>query len=114
MVFAKKTLRLIEWRNINFDLMQKSQTGKQEGVLARLAQDEKIDYFLSHSWHDNGEAKFNQLCEVVKRFRQAHGRDPTFWLDKVCIDQSDIGAGLKVLPINIRAKKVGSTTNSTF
>jgi len=30
-------------------------------------------------------------------------RHPTFWLDKVCIDQDNIIDGLKVLPINVTA-----------
>ena len=28
-----------------------------------------------------------------------------FWLDKVCIDQNNIGDGLKVLPVNVMACK---------
>jgi len=28
---------------------------------------------------------------------------PTFWLDKVCIDQSNIADGLRVLPVNVMA-----------
>jgi hypothetical protein len=64
------------------------------------------DYFLSHSWYDNPEAKMEALRAEVKRFRRKHpGRTPTFWLDKVCIDQSNISDGLKVLPINIMASR---------
>ena len=32
-----------------------------------------------------------------------HQREPTFWLDKVCIDQENIADGLKVLCINVTA-----------
>ena len=65
-----------------------------------------IDFFLSHSWHDDDSAK-SAVVEMVKgRFKAANGgREPTFWLDKVCIDQSNISEGLKVLCINVTACK---------
>ena len=43
------------------------------------------------------------LKEVVQTFQAEHGRTPTFWLDKSCIDQTSIQDGLRVLPINIMA-----------
>merc|ERR1711974_80193 len=36
-------------------------------------------------------------------FAIRHQREPTFWLDKVCIDQSNLIDGLKALPINVMA-----------
>ena len=45
-------------------------------------------------WMQNG-----QLKRVSHGFQQKHGRDPTFWLHKVCIDQNNIGDGLKVLSV---------------
>jgi hypothetical protein len=66
---------------------------------------EKIDFFISHSWHDSAEVKVEKLKVLGERFRKKYGRYPTFWLDKVCIDQSNIGSGLKVLPINVMACK---------
>jgi len=47
--------------------------------------------------------KFERLRQVVSAFRRVKGRDPTFWLDKVCIDQTSLGDSLKVLPINVMA-----------
>ena len=38
---------------------------------------------------------------VPSRDSSSKGYSPTFWLDTACIDQSNIGNGLKVLPINI-------------
>ena len=64
---------------------------------------EKIDFFMSHSWHDNPKVKFNALANFVKEFVAKYGRSPTFWLDKVCIDQDNISDGLKVLPVNVMA-----------
>jgi len=34
-----------------------------------------------------------------------HGRFPTFWLDKCCVDQKNIGDSLKVLPVFVMASK---------
>jgi hypothetical protein len=62
---------------------------------------ETIDFFMSHSWHDDPTTKFDTLKRVVSKFQAKYGRPPTFWLDKVCIDQKNISDGLKVLPINV-------------
>lgn len=58
-----------------------------------------IDYFVSHSWSDCPRQKFSQLCAVALLFRKKHGREPTFWLDKVCIDQQNIERTLRCLPV---------------
>jgi len=57
------------------------------------------DAFLSHSWSDDGHAKWRALHSWAERFSSAYGRAPSLWLDKACIDQSDIGRSLAVLPI---------------
>ncbi len=43
---------------------------------------EKIDYFLSHSWHDDNGAKWRELVKIAERFKRKHGRGMTLWLDK--------------------------------
>jgi hypothetical protein len=54
---------------------------------------------VSHSWSDCPRQKYSQLCAIALLFRQKHGRDPTFWLDKVCIDQKNIARTLRCLPV---------------
>ena len=44
---------------------------------------EKIDFFMSHSWHDDATAKWKALTLFVQHFMFKHRREPTFWLDKV-------------------------------
>merc|ERR1712232_482542 len=61
------------------------------------------DAFLSHSWHDNLDAKWTALHRWSEAFRQKHGRSPTFWLDKVCIDQTNIARDLQCLPVFLGA-----------
>ena len=64
---------------------------------------DKIDYFISHSWEDDPVLKCKALKSFSDRFRLKHGRYPTFWFDKVCIDQNNTSNALAVLPINIRS-----------
>ena len=55
-------------------------------------------FFCSHSWYDDPVAKFESLQQVAASFSAQHGRPPTFWFDKACIQQDNIGDGLRVLP----------------
>jgi hypothetical protein len=43
--------------------------------------------------------KFAAIEKVIAEFKRKHGRVPSFWLDKVCIDQSKITEALRALPI---------------
>lgn len=64
---------------------------------------EVIDFFLSHSWHDDAAAKWLALERTVSDFASRKNRYPTFWLDKVCINQNQIADGLRALPVNVMA-----------
>ena len=57
--------------------------------------------FLSHSWHDDGEQKWLALEAWCADYGDAFGCLPHLWLDKVCIEQSNIQADLQCLPIFI-------------
>ena len=52
-----------------------------------------VHAFASHSWSDDGSAKFDQLHEW------AAGQEKLLWLDKACIDQQRIEASLASLPV---------------
>jgi hypothetical protein len=62
-----------------------------------------IDFFVSHSWLDDADTKFAQLSAVAAEFRTRHSREPTLWLDKLCIDQSDIQRALRCLPVFVQS-----------
>jgi len=104
---ATKHLRCISWDNMSFELMSSSAGGADTFNLSRpVKSGEQIDFFMSHSWHDNAEKKWVALQHHVAQFKKAHGgRSPTFWLDKVCINQDNISDGLKALPVNVMACK---------
>eukprot|EP00929_Paragymnodinium_shiwhaense_P080712 TRINITY_DN4210_c0_g1_i1.p1 TRINITY_DN4210_c0_g1~~TRINITY_DN4210_c0_g1_i1.p1 ORF type:complete len:455 (+),score=61.93 TRINITY_DN4210_c0_g1_i1:296-1660(+) len=108
--FAQQELRCIDWCNITEDLMKGAICGHDAPDISKLynlsrplRQGEVIDYFMSHSWHDPFEVKWAKLQEVVLEFQHWNRRSPTFWLDKVCIDQRRIADGLKALPVNVMA-----------
>ena len=92
---------------IHSDLLQvaPNDSNPQTWLPAHILQGEQIDFFLSHSWHDDANIKYDALEAFVRKFVARKGREPTFWLDKVCIDQSNIGDGLRVLPVNVMAAK---------
>ena len=64
-----------------------------------------IDYFVSHSWSDDVSQKVRTLRTVARRFTSRHGREPVFWIDAWCIDQSDISASVRYVPIFLMASQ---------
>eukprot|EP00931_Biecheleriopsis_adriatica_P035229 TRINITY_DN2027_c0_g1_i4.p1 TRINITY_DN2027_c0_g1~~TRINITY_DN2027_c0_g1_i4.p1 ORF type:complete len:523 (+),score=52.65 TRINITY_DN2027_c0_g1_i4:183-1571(+) len=61
----------------------------------------KCDAFISHSWHDDEDAKWSAMRSWQERFVAEHGRQPTVWIDKHCIDQTNLEYDLRCLPIFI-------------
>lgn len=57
----------------------------------KAANNQKIDFFISHSWSDSPEWKKKSLIKFSDDFKAKHGRYPTFWFDKLCLDQSNPG-----------------------
>jgi hypothetical protein len=47
----------------------------------------EIDFFVSHSWHDDQETKFREWERYFCDFRTDHGRDAKCWLDEIIINQ---------------------------
>ena len=104
---AHANLRCIRSSKIEIGLfdgsLRESSTERMYDRSMPVPAGEKIDFFISHSWHDQGAEKFAALQNLAAEFKRVHRREPTFWFDKVCIDQNRITDGLKVLPINIMA-----------
>mmetsp|Transcript_5434 Transcript_5434/g.16185 ORF Transcript_5434/g.16185 Transcript_5434/m.16185 type:complete len:554 (-) Transcript_5434:293-1954(-) len=59
----------------------------------------EVDAFLSHSWRDDPTAKWVAIQGWRHRFKEVHRREPRVWIDKCCIDQTDIATNLMCLPI---------------
>lgn len=60
------------------------------------------DAFLSHSWHDDGDAKWLALQTWRAAFVGEHNREPVVWLDKCCVDQNSIDEDLRCLPVFLK------------
>lgn len=69
------------------------------GMLSELCALGHCDVFWSHSWSDDGQQKWQAVCDWATEFQQQDGRPPTFWLDKVCINQTSIVDDLRCLPV---------------
>eukprot|EP00928_Gymnodinium_smaydae_P008031 TRINITY_DN12887_c0_g2_i1.p1 TRINITY_DN12887_c0_g2~~TRINITY_DN12887_c0_g2_i1.p1 ORF type:complete len:652 (+),score=49.96 TRINITY_DN12887_c0_g2_i1:110-1957(+) len=105
---ARQELRCIDWQSFNLEVMQGKIPAdadiQSSFELSRpLRPGEMIDYFISHSWYDDPVKKYDKLQTLADSFYVLHQRYPTFWFDKVCIDQRQITDGLRVLPVNIMA-----------
>lgn len=108
---AEEQMRVLDWDSLTFQLLASGPIcGASDPSLAAneflrssrpLRKGETIDYFVSHSWHDDPVKKYEALNEVALKFKRRHGRFPTFWLDKTCLDQTMIADGLRVLPLTV-------------
>ena len=59
----------------------------------------EADAFVSHTWHDDAEEKWELLQRWRMDFKTAHrGREPKLWIDKYCIDQNNVTESLACLP----------------
>lgn len=118
-VAARNTLRVLEWRYFDDEVFTKSPRDLKTEEDKKKSYDKskpffvegtlfykKIDFFISHSWSNDADAVI-QKCVLLRNFSEMffkkHLRYPTFWLDKVCMDQRDTSAAVDLLPINIGA-----------
>mmetsp|Transcript_2432 Transcript_2432/g.4491 ORF Transcript_2432/g.4491 Transcript_2432/m.4491 type:complete len:735 (-) Transcript_2432:51-2255(-) len=130
LMFAKDNLRCVDFKDIEslkdtlffseevtqVNLTTDRLTGGNLHSKSRpLQKGERIDFFMSHSWHDESQGKWEKLKEFASDFRRQHKRDPVLWLDNVCIDQSKLADGLRILPINLMAcRKLLIVAGSTY
>jgi hypothetical protein len=63
----------------------------------------QVDAFISHSWSDPSEEKWDALQRWRRNFKISAGREPRVWFDKFCIDQLDIDTSLMCLPVHLAA-----------
>ena len=104
---AMASLFCIEYEQVTFELLADDNPNPTEAThqLATRCKPGEIDWFVSHSWHDNVVEKWKTLQAEAEVFRKAKGRYPVLWLDKVCIDQKAIQQSLKCLPVYLLACK---------
>ena len=62
----------------------------------------EVTCFLSHSWRDEDAApgeKYKAFARWAREQEEATGKQVTLWLDKACIDQTNIDQSLACLPV---------------
>ena len=58
-----------------------------------------VDWFVSHSWRDPAQQKWDVLQAKRIEFIGQNHREPKIWFDKICIDQNNIKDTLMCLPV---------------
>merc|ERR1712203_731209 len=86
---ATQRFRCISLDRVCFDDLKESQRGEENSLFSRTekCRYHACDAFISHSWHDSPEAKWQALQQWRTSFVSAHGREPRVWFDKACINQ---------------------------
>lgn len=108
---AQDNLRCVDWSSLSLDVMSGAICGNAEAtdlaawfaLSRKTKRNEVVDCFISHSWYDDANLKWEKLTEYADNFNRKCGRYPTFWLDKACIDQDQLADGLKALPVHVMA-----------
>jgi hypothetical protein len=91
---AVKNFRAMPLRSLTRDHLVDNKPDPTLHALTVSAELGQVAAFVSHSWHDNGSSKFDHLHDWAE---QSAGE--LVWLDKACIDQSNIDKCLEGLPI---------------
>eukprot|EP00443_Scrippsiella_acuminata_P097069 CAMPEP_0115724854 /NCGR_PEP_ID=MMETSP0272-20121206/81001_1 /TAXON_ID=71861 /ORGANISM="Scrippsiella trochoidea, Strain CCMP3099" /LENGTH=530 /DNA_ID=CAMNT_0003168107 /DNA_START=8 /DNA_END=1601 /DNA_ORIENTATION=+ len=98
---ARQSFRSVDVSQLTFEDVQDNAPDPRLHALAEPAQLGHCDAFVSHSWHDDAAAKWEALQEWRRCFRAKHKREPRVWFDKLCIDQNNIEADLRCLPVSL-------------
>lgn len=60
-----------------------------------------VDMFMSHSWRDSIDHKWDALAAYAARHQLQRQKPLVMWLDKGCIDQRSIDESLHCLPVHL-------------
>ena len=96
---SSNLLRGVKFSSLSRELMRSKDPDPLAYALSVPCKSGDIDFFLSHSWSDDGDCKYERLEMVATNFMETNGREPMFWLDKCCIDQNNIKRDLACLPV---------------
>jgi hypothetical protein len=102
---AAKLLRYVTLDKISKEELAENKPNPllyERSVLGRFGD---VDAFISHSWTDPSDDKWEGLQGWRARFKARHGREPRVWFDKCCINQRDIDDSLMCLPVHLAACK---------
>lgn len=97
---GQQLFRCVRCDQLTPQMLATGQPDTSYAGLSEPAQFGEVDAFLSHSWHDSPPDKWEALQAWRAAFKAANaGREPTVWLDKLCLDQTNIDESLQSLPV---------------
>eukprot|EP00928_Gymnodinium_smaydae_P065138 TRINITY_DN4831_c0_g1_i1.p1 TRINITY_DN4831_c0_g1~~TRINITY_DN4831_c0_g1_i1.p1 ORF type:complete len:531 (+),score=57.87 TRINITY_DN4831_c0_g1_i1:85-1677(+) len=96
---AKERFRSIRGEHLTYEMLLSASSTAVLNIATEPLKLGTCDAFISHSWHDEPEAKWRALQKWRSTFTQQAERDPSLWLDRCCIDQYNIDCDLRCLPI---------------
>uniref|UniRef100_A0A7S2HSR9 TIR domain-containing protein n=1 Tax=Zooxanthella nutricula TaxID=1333877 RepID=A0A7S2HSR9_9DINO len=99
MTEASQRFRSVLAADITPDALRDNAPDPQFANFANPCRLGECDAFVSHSWHDEADAKWEALQAWRASFVAQNGREPRIWLDKYCVDQNNIDDDLRCLPI---------------
>jgi len=99
MELAQSNCKYVSMDKLKKEDMRRSTPDASLGVYATECCLQDVDAFMSHSWHDPPDEKWEAIQTWRRRFKAQHHREPRVWIDKYCIDQNNIEASLVCLAV---------------
>lgn len=100
---ARRRFKCVEIRQLSYEVMADNTPNPLHNVLAQPCGLGFCDAFISHSWEDDGLAKWR--CLQAWGAASAARSGAVLWFDKCCICQSEIEMDLRCLPIFLKGCK---------
>jgi len=99
LALANKTFMYIAANKLQKEDMAEKTPNPELARLAKKGHLGSVDAFVSHSWSDSPELKWQALQQWCSDFKLKNRREPKLWIDKYCIDQNNIEESLACLPV---------------
>eukprot|EP00429_Kryptoperidinium_foliaceum_P016394 CAMPEP_0176041584 /NCGR_PEP_ID=MMETSP0120_2-20121206/20627_1 /TAXON_ID=160619 /ORGANISM="Kryptoperidinium foliaceum, Strain CCMP 1326" /LENGTH=552 /DNA_ID=CAMNT_0017374987 /DNA_START=75 /DNA_END=1733 /DNA_ORIENTATION=+ len=99
MAQAASRFRCVRMDEVGFEDMTDNSPNHQLFSKTKHGKLGQCDAFISHSWHDDPQAKWEAIQRWRGDFVERFGQEPTAWIDKYCIDQQCIEQNLRCLPV---------------
>ena len=116
LVRALNTFRALPASELTLEDLASSAPSPELHGKTILAETGEVDYFVSHSWRDPSESKWNALQQVLEDDPAANETrkgssssllkgETLLWFDKACVNQTSITISLQSLPIHLAGCK---------
>merc|ERR1711871_452718 len=100
LALARKSCVCVTADKLTFKDLHENKPNPALALLTQRAHLGQIDAFVSHSWSDEPALKWAALQKWRCQFKDDNGgREPRLWIDKYCIDQTNIDESLQCLPV---------------